>query len=212
LSSPANVAKPSKVIREEQYEVLLPAEYTKTQRLYPVLYFVGDFTPGVKEMINAQIGSSIADGSLTPVIAVYVSNSMKDIATSLVPAIEKKYRARAGWRFRALIGYEAAGATALQNALIPEVFTSCVLFDVPVDGDAWKSALQTSKKKLERTWYMFYNPDKGNNYKSNGNAHTFLRDEEVYHEYRVQQGKGGPEWMLSNLKEALNFTQRKIHR
>jgi enterochelin esterase-like enzyme len=211
LSKPANVAN-VRLISEEHYEVLLPEEYSKTQRLYPVLYFVGDFTPAVKEKISSQISSSISDGSLTPLIAVFVRNTVKDIATSLVPAVEKKYRARVGWRFRALVGYEAGGAIALQNALIPEVFTSCVLFDVPVDCEAWKSAIQTSKKKLERTWYMLYNPDKGNNYKSNGNAHTFLRDEEVYHEYRVQQGKGGAEWMLSNLKEALNFTQRKIHR
>ncbi len=211
LPGTANAAN-IKLIREEQYEVLLPAEYPKTQRLYPVLYFVGDFAPAVKEKINERISSSIAEGSLTPLITIYVSAGMKDIATSLVPAVEEKYRARAGWRFRALVGYEAGGTPALQNALIPEVFTSCVLFDVPVDCDAWKSAIEKNKKQLARTWYMLFSPDKGNNYKSNGNAHTFLRDEEVYHEYRVQQGKGGTEWMLGNLKEALDFTQRKIHR
>lgn len=212
LSVNTTVSKPAKLTREEHYEVLLPAEYAKTQRLYPVVYFVGDFTPAVKEKICVQINSSITDGSLTPLIIVFINNSVKDIATSIVPTIEKKYRARIGWRFRALVGYEAGGASALQSALIPEVFTSCVLFDAPVDCDAWKSAIQTSKKKLERTWYLLYSLDKGSNYKANGNAHTFLRDEEVYHEYRVQQGKGGMEWMLSNLKEALDFTQRKIHR
>lgn len=212
LPSAANVSMPARLMREENCEVLLPAEYSQTQRLYPVLYMVGDFNSAVKEKINVQITSSIADGSLTPLITVFVSNQVTNIATSLVSAVEKKYRARTGWRFRALIGYEAGGATALQNALNPEIFTSCVLFDVPIDCDAWKSAIQTNKKQLTRTWYMLYNPDKGNNYKTNGCAHTFLRDEEVYHEYRVQQGTGGSDWMLGNLKEALNFTQRKIHR
>lgn len=212
LSTPANVSKTAKLIREDQYEVLLPEEYNKTQRLYPVLYFVGDFTSAVKEKISYTINSSIADGSLTPLITLFVSSNTKDIGASLVPAVEKKYRARTGWRFRALIGYETGGTAALQNALIPEVFTSCVLFDVPIDCDAWKNTIKTNKKQLARTWYLLYSPDKGSNYKTNGCAHTFLRDEEVYHEYRVQQGKGGNEWMLGNLKEALDFTQRKIHR
>jgi enterochelin esterase-like enzyme len=211
LHQPANVSN-VKLIQEAQYEVLLPAEYYQTQRLYPVLYFVGDFTPAAKDKINSIISSSISDGSLTPLIAVFVSHNVNDIATSLVPAVEKKYRARAGWRFRALVGYEAGGTPALQSALIREVFTSCVLFDAPVDCEAWKSAIRTSKKQLARTWYMLYNPDKATNYRTNGCAHIFLRDEEVYHEYRVQQGEGGVDWMLSNLKEALDFTQRKIHR
>jgi enterochelin esterase-like enzyme len=201
------------ILGETNYEVLLPGEYKQTQRLYPVVYFVGDFTIETKSKISTYMKSSIENGLLTPLIAVFIPASTKyNIVQAIVPDVESKYRARAGWRFRALIGFEAGGIPALQAALIPEVFTSCVLFDVPDDCDAWKGAIQTSKKKLERTWYMLYNPDKGNNYKSNGNAHTFLRDEEVYHEYRVQQGKGGVEWMLSNLKEALDFTQRKIHR
>lgn len=211
LPVPANVAK-IKLIREAQYEVLLPEEYHQTQRLYPVLYFVGDFTSAGKDKISSVINGSISEGSLTPLLTVFVGNNMKDIATSIVPAFEKKYRARAGWRFRALAGFEAGGTPALQSALVPEVFTSCVLFDAPVDCEAWKTAIGDNKKQLARTWYMLYSPDKGNNYKANGCAHTFLRDEEVYHEYRVQQGKGGMEWMLSNLEDALDFTQRKIHR
>lgn len=206
----ANIGHP--ILGEAYYEVLLPWEYKQTQRLYPVVYFVGDFSIEIKSKISTYIKSSIENGLLAPMIAVFIPATTKDIARTIVPDVEQKYRARAGWRFRALIGYEAGGRIALQNALIPEVFTSCVLFDVPIDCNAWKSAIQTSKKQLARTWYLLYSPDKGNNYNANGCAHTFLRDEEVRHEYRVQQGKGGTEWMLSNLKEALDFTQRKIHR
>lgn len=212
LSRSAIVAGAVKPVREENYEVLLPAEYAKTQRLYPVLYFVGDFTPAVKEKINAQISNSIDDGSLIPLITVFVSKDIKDVTASVVSAVEKKYRARTGWRFRALVAFEAGGTPALDAALVPEVFTSCVLFDAPVDCAAWETAIAKNKKQLARTWFMLFSPDKGNNYKSNGCAHTFLRDEEVYHEYRVQEGNGGPVWFIANLTEALNFTQKKIHR
>lgn len=201
------------ILGETYYEVLLPWEYKHTQRLYPVVYFVGDFSVDTKSKIATYLKSSIENGSLTPLIAVFIPAATKyNIVQTIVPDVEKKYRARAGWRFRALVGFEAGGIPALQGALIPEVFTSCVLFDTPVDCNAWKYAIQINKKQLARTWYLLYSPDKGNNYNSNGCAHTFLRDEEVYHEYRVQQGKGGTEWMLGNLKEALDFTQRKIHR
>jgi enterochelin esterase-like enzyme len=200
------------ILGEPHYEVLLPWEYKQTDRLYPVVYFAGDFNSETKSKISTYIKSSIANGLLTPLIAVFIPASTKDIARAIVPDVEEKYRARAGWRFRALIGFEAGGIPALQDALIPEMFTSCVLFDAPIDCDSWRSAIQANKKQLARTWYLLYSPDKGNNYKTNGCAHTFLRDEEVHHEYRVQQGKGGQEWMLSNLKEALDFTQRKIHR
>lgn len=212
VSKPANVSKAGKLIREVNYEVLLPKEYHQTQRLYPVVYFVGIFNDAIKEKINAQISSSIEAGTLTPLIVVFIDNTQKDIASSVVPAVEKKYRARVGWRFRALIGFEVGGAAALQAALIPETFTSCILFDSPVDVKALTAVVKSNKKQFNRTWLMMVTTDKSSQYASNGQAHVLLRDEEVYHEYRVQQGSGGAEWMLSNLKETLDFTQRKIHR
>ncbi len=212
LSKAANVSNAVKLIHEDGYDVLLPSEYNQAQRLYPVIYFVGDFSLTGKEKIVSVIHESILDGSLTPVITVFLNAATKDITSSLVPVVEKKYRARNGWRFRALVGFESGGVPALQSALIPEVFTSCVLFDTKHNCDALKSEFQKNKKQLARTWLMLYSSDKGDAYQENGCAHIFLRDEEVYHEYRVQQGAGGEEWMLSNLKETLDFLQRKIHR
>lgn len=211
LSKPANVSSTVKLVRETDYEVFLPQEYAKTQRLYPVVYFVGDFDSKTKEKISAQINTSVESGSLTPLIAVFASSN-KDVAITLVPAIEKKYRARAGWRFRALIGFEEGGTAALKSALNPETFTSCILFDSPIEVTALTETVKSNKKMFNRTWLMMVTTDKSNHYQSNGQAHILLRDEDVYHEYRVQQGKGGAEWMFSNLKEALDFTQRKIHR
>jgi enterochelin esterase-like enzyme len=205
------VSKSVKLIKEDQYEVMLSNEYAQTQRLYPVLYVIGNLDAAAKARAASFISASMESGAFTPVITVFVNNS-NDIITEILPAIEKKYRARNGWRFRSLIGYEEGGTAALRSALVPETFTSCVLFDSPIDCDAWKEAIKTNKKKLERMWVLMYTTDKSKNYQSNGCAHTFLRDEWVHHEYRVQEGQGGPDWFINNLKEALDFTQRKIHR
>lgn len=210
LSKPANVSKNVRLVREGEYEVLLPEEYAQTQRLYPVVYFVADLDEQTKKNISAQVSSSIEAGSLTPLIVVF--SDVTDVAGTIVPAVEKKYRARSGWRFRALIGFEAGGAAALRSALVPETFTSCILFDSPVDVAALNETVKSNRKMFNRTWLMMITTDKGSQYQSNGQAHMLLRDEEVYHEYRVQQGGGGTEWLLNNLQEAFDFTQRKIHR
>lgn len=212
LTPAANVSSSLKIVKESGFEILLPAEYERTNRLYPVLYVIGDLTASGKDKISSHISRSIANATLTPLITVFVDSKQKDVVASVVPVVEKKYRARIGWRFRALIGIEEGGTVALESALIPETFTSCVLFDARIDCAALKSVVQASKKQLSRTWFFMYSTDKGEAYQNNGCAHIYLRDEEVYHEYRVQEGMGGEAWILNNLDEALTFTQRKIHR
>lgn len=211
LKQPANVSKSVSRVREDHYEILLPSEYPKTERLYPVLYITGNLDASVQNKISSRVSYAIANGSLTPLIVVFVDRGVNELRT-VVSSVEKKYRARSGWRFRSLLGIERDGLAALNSALIPEMFTSCVLFDVPINCDGLKTAVQANKKQLTRTWFLIYSPDKGNAYRANGCAHIFLRDEELYHEYRVQEGYGGVAWMLNNLDEALAFTQRKIHR
>src|SRR5690606_36340125 len=89
LSKPANVASAAKRVQEEKYEVLLPAEYAKTQRLYPVLYITGDFSPAVKEKISVQINTFINSGSLIPLITVFISKDVQDVTATVVSAVEK---------------------------------------------------------------------------------------------------------------------------
>lgn len=209
-AKPANVSRSTKLVSEGQYKVWLPAEYASTARLYPVLYVAGVQSHSFDKIVK-RIGQLIDNGSLTPVMVVFVDSTVSDIV-AVTASVEQKYRARNGWRFRGLMGVESGGSVALRAALTPEMFTSCVLFDVPLDCELLKATVQKSKKTLSRTWFFMYSPDKGNTYQANGCAHIFLRDEEVYHEYRVQEGKGGNAWMLGNLEEALNFIQRKIHR
>lgn len=212
VKSTASNSKNNKIIETGTYSISLPAEYNNTQRYYPVIYFVGNFDSNTKEAIASKIQNGIQTGFLPPVIAVFLKESEEELITTIIPAMEKDYRARVGFRFRALIGFEKGGSTALRYALNPEVFTSCAIFDAPIDCEGWQKAVSTNKKPLARTWFFINTTDKSANYQSNGCAHMFLRDEDIYHEYRVQAGKGGNSWFVNGLTEALDFTQRKIHR
>lgn len=212
LSKPANVGKSSRMITTAQYDLLLPDEYDKTTRLYPVIYFSGNFDQHTKDRVASLISSSVSENLLPPMIAVFLKGNTSDLSGTIIPAIEKNYRARSGYRFRALIGFDKDGASALDQALVPETFTACALFDVPVNCDALKKTITENKKVLDRTWLFVCTTDKSANYRSNGCAHMLLRNEEIYHEYRVGEGKGGAAWFLENLPEVLDFAQRKIHR
>jgi len=205
-------AQADRVIHTDTYSISLPLEYANTQRFYPVLYFLGDFDSATKKSIAAKVLEETRAGALPPVIVVFLKANVEGLTTSIIPSIEKEYRARTGFRFRALIGFEEGGTTALRYALTPEAFTSCAIFDSPIVCEGLENAVNLNDKVLRRTWLFMVTTDKSMNYQGNGCAHTVLRDKDIYHEYRVQEGKGGKDWFMKGLPEVLNFTQRKIHR
>ena len=49
-------------------------------------------------------------------------------------------------------------------------------------------------------------------YEPNGMGHILLRDEDIYHEYRVVEGGRSVQISNDRLKEAFQFTSEKIHR
>lgn len=201
-----------KIIDTGNFSISFPIEYAVTQRNYPVIYFLGDFESDTKKAIASKVQDQIQEGSMPPVIVVFLKKDEEGLITTIFPKMEKEYRARTGFRFRALVGFAEGGIAALRYALTPETFTSCVILDSPVECEELKIAVYGNDKVLGRTWLFMVTTDKSMNYRGNGCAHAFLRDKEIYHEYRVQEGKGGTTWFVSNLTEALNFTQRKIHR
>ncbi len=210
--SDATVTVKNEIVKREQYDVLLPVEYESTLRLYPVVYFMGDFEQQTKNKIASNVNLGIQTGALPPLIVIFLKEDQKDLITTIIPTVEKEYRARSGYRFRALIAFEKGGVETLKYALTPLTFTSCALFDSSIEYELLAQAISNGKKELERTWFYIATVDKSKNYLTNGNAHLLLRDEEIYHEYRVQEGLGGVDWFINNLTEVLNFTQRKIHR
>jgi len=194
---------------EKEYQISLPREYQKTTRYYPVLYVLGKFNEAEKGKIAARIQSNMEGGLYPPVLVVFSNEEIGKV----IAAVEKKYRARIGFRFRALIGFKEAGVQALTYALTPEQVTACVLFDTPVNYEPLAKTLDEKGKSIfSRTWPYLITTDGSEYYQANGLAHILLRDKDVYHEYRVTEGVANVEWLLANLPDVLEFTQRKIHR
>jgi enterochelin esterase-like enzyme len=201
------------VLGNKEYSLYVPAEYNESTRHYPVVYCIGDFSDKQNNTIALQINYWIEKGDLPPFMMLYLEPGVKNLNDILIPALESDYRARKGFRFRALLGFDAGGKAALHYAMDPEQFTSCVLLDAHDDFESIREKFSAvGPKALERTWIYMDTPDKGNHYAFNGKLHMLFRERNFYHEYRVSEGKGGFEWFLNGLHEALIFTANKIHR
>lgn len=206
---PVHVSKKTTIINTDLYDVVLPAEYAKTQRKYPVIYFFSD--TNAQQDVIAQANSLIANNTLAPALLVFVKKHA-DAVHTVMSEIEETYRARTGYRFRAVIGTGAPGLEAFKASLIPEIFTSCVLFDVAIEDELLHKTVSENKESFSRMWLFIQTTDRSEYYKQNSAAHILLRDENIYHEYRVHERGDTQNWFLNQLAEALRFIERKFHR
>lgn len=199
-------------IETERYALALPPGYAETSRQYPVVYLFGDFDARRMSSIAGLVHKEMILASLPPMLLVFLKENETSLMDTVIPEMESQFNARSGYRFRALIGFEKGGVAAFGNALLPETFTSCVLFNSPVDTTMLKAAMTANKSAMKRTWLWISTTDTDMNYHTNGMAHILLREEDVYHEYRVVEG--GREMQVGNsrLTEAFHFTSEKIHR
>lgn len=200
------------IYENHRYAVALPPGFVDAIRLYPVAYFFGDFTSTRKQELAGLAQKGMLDGTLPPMLLVFLNENETNLIDSIIPELESHYNARSGYRFRALFGFEEGGVAALKNAMLPETFTSCVLFDAPVDTNLLQEAISTNKSAFKRTWLLISNTDTDLDYETNGMAHILLRDEDIYHEYRVVEGGRNVQVSNDRLEEAFQFTSEKIHR
>ena len=195
-----------------KYMIAYPPGYAVASRQYPTIYMLGDMEYSRIQAIAGLAHQEMNEGKLPPLILVFLNEKEQNLINQIIQELESGYNARNGYRFRALIGFEEGGVAALKYAMMPETFTSCTLFDAPVDTTLIRDALTVNKPVMKKTWLLISNTDTDLDYTSNGRAHMLLRDEDVYHEYRVVEG--GRDVQVSNerLIEAFNFTSEKIHR
>lgn len=204
---------PKPVIQDMgRYQVVFPPGYTEASRLYPTVYIYGELDYSRMQAISGLAHQGMNEGKFPPLILAFLSNSEKHLVDQIIPEMESGYKARSGYRFRALIGFEEGGVAALQSAMMPETFTLCTLFDSPVDTALLRNSLKFSKPSMKKTWLLISNTDTGQDYSSNGHAHIMLRDADVYHEYRVVEGGRHVQVGNARLSEALYYTSEKIHR
>jgi enterochelin esterase-like enzyme len=162
-----NLTLPSKILKSERrYAIYLPPDYETSNRTYPVLYLLHGSLDDQSGWVQFGEVSYIADkainnGTATPMIIVMLDGNggrrgfLNDVKgdwnyedyffNELIPYIEKKYRARAEKRFRAVSGLSMGGGATFIYALHhPEVFSSAC----PLSGEIGPATLEDARKTL----------------------------------------------------------------
>jgi enterochelin esterase-like enzyme len=202
----------SSLINDTGFDVLLPEDYTTSFRYYPVIYYVGDFDNTTKLAIADMISYQTKRNNFPPSISVFIDFESRISLESIISKIQEKYRIREGPRFQAIIGFKEGGAKALQYAVTTNNFTACAAYDSPIDIQIFNSLLnENDTNSLKSMWFFISTTDKSQHYKSNGLTHIILKEKEIYHEYRVDEGYGDIHWFLNKLPTVLDFMQNKIH-
>jgi enterochelin esterase-like enzyme len=200
-------------IQNETTIVYVPAEYDQTDRLYPVIYFAGNFSSSQQKAIVAAVDNKIKKNKVCPMLVVFLPGSALSHIETDLPELEAKLRIRKGYRFRAIAGFQAEGTDVCKIVINQEQFVACILSDGYLSKDFFSDLLSGMKPKaLERTSFFIDAPDKGKYYEGNGNAHMLLRDKDLQHEYRVREGKGGFDFFLAGLPEIIAFTAKRFHK
>lgn len=148
----------SKVLgKNVNYTVYLPADYSTSQRTYPVVYLLHGFTDdntGWLQFgeINRYADKAIADGTIPPMIIVmpnadssfYINsydgkeNYEDFFVNEFMPAVEKEFRIKAEKKYRGVAGLSMGGYGTLIYALKhPDLFVAAAPFSAAVwDDDA----------------------------------------------------------------------------
>jgi len=199
-------------VSNEPAVAFLPDEYDKTSRLYPVLYLAGNFSEIQQASIAELINQKVERNEICPMVLFFISANTLGQFKKILPEVEEKLRIRKGYRFRALAGTQELAIRAFSTAFNQEQFSSCILTDGFLDNDAILKLISEIKPKARDHTALFIDaPDKGRYSDGNGNAHVFLRDKDISHEYRVREGAGGFDWFLTGLPEISVFISTKFH-
>jgi enterochelin esterase-like enzyme len=200
-------------ILNETALAFVPAEYDQSDRLYPVIYFAGDFSAPQQKAIAAAVNNKIQKNEVCPMLLVFLSKNALNHFSDALPELEEKLRIRKGYRFRAITGYQVEATEVCKIAINQEQFVGCILSDAFLSKDLFPELISDMKPKfLERTSFYIDAPDKGNFFEGNGNAHMLLRDKDLQHEYRVREGNGGFDFFMSELPDIIAFSAKRFHK
>jgi enterochelin esterase-like enzyme len=202
------------IINNDSISYYTPAEYNNSDRLYPVLYFTGNFTDLQRLFIMSAVDREIEYNRICPMLVVFLNTNSTMLFPKILPILEEKLRIRKGYRFRSLAGYQDTGPYVLSDVLkMDQQFSSCILVYPYLDKQNVVDLLQVVKPEaLEHTPFYISVPDKGRFYEGYGNLHMILRDKDLEHEYRVMEGEGGFEWFFGGLTEIIRFAANNFHR
>ncbi|MBN1132113.1 MAG: esterase family protein [Bacteroidales bacterium] len=196
----------------KNYPAVVPVEYKVTDRKYPVIYLAGSLDDKDEKQVASVFGTLFNNGTLPPLILVFVDGQGTELNERFFTAMEKELRIRPSYRFRSVIGYEDGAVGALDCGLKREYISSCVLMDGLFNRAKLNNELETiDPESVKRTLFYVTASDKGVAFRENGDIHMIFRDKDIYHEYRVREGEGGGNRFCMKLVEALDFIANKFH-
>jgi len=150
--------------RAVHYSVYLPADYTTSERAYPIVYllhgYTGDNTDWLQfGEINRFADKAISEGTIPPMIIVmpdadsswYINaydgkeNYEDFFIQEFIPFIEKTYRVKSQKRYRGVAGLSMGGYGTLMYALkYPQLFVAAA----PLSAAVWDdNAVSTTPDK-----------------------------------------------------------------
>jgi S-formylglutathione hydrolase FrmB len=164
-----------------KYTIYLPADYSSSDRYYPVVYLLHGFTDdntGWLQFgeINRYADKAIADGTIPPMIIVMPNGDSSWYINSydgkekyedffikeFMPVIEKSYHIKAEKRFRGIAGLSMGGYGTLIYALkYPELFAAAAPFSAAVFTDDELVAMS------DKNYDLVFSPLFGKNLKGN---------------------------------------------
>jgi S-formylglutathione hydrolase FrmB len=141
--------------KDVNYSVYLPADYTTSERTYPVVYLLHGFTDDNTAWIqfgeiNRYADKAIADGIIPPMIIImpngdssfYINtfdskeNYEDFFVSEFIPSVEKAYRIKAEKKYRGIAGLSMGGYGTLINSLKhPDLFVAAAAFSAAVWDD-----------------------------------------------------------------------------
>ena len=215
-----SIAFKSKSGETMKYSVYLPANYTTSQRSYPVVYLLHGYSDDETGWIqfgeaDQIVNKGIVEGKFPACILVIPDGKVTWYCNSydrkitwedtfiqeFIPYVEKEYRIRAKKEFRAIAGLSMGGYGALKLSMKhSDLFGSCdLLHSVPLE-----------KLKSVRFWIDCGDDD----FLCNGNSalHVEMRKIGLPHEYRVRDGGHTWSYWRSGLATGLEFIGEKFHR
>ena len=196
-----------------QISAVLPADYPVTSRLYPVIYFAGNFSRKEQLAVGAVLNREVLAGKAGPAILVFPGDCTGSQLERAIPGIEAELRIRPGYRFRTLACYRAESLVPYTPVINSLPFCGCFLADSRIGPDEFAAFLPgLTPEAGKRIQFFIVAPDKGNHCEGNGNAHILLRDKEIQHEYRVREGDGGFGWLIGALPEMIGFASIRFHK
>ncbi len=139
--------------KDVNYSVYLPADYTSSERTYPVVYLLHGFTDDNTAWIqlgeiNRYADKAIADGIIPPMIIImpngdssfYINtydgkeNYEDFFVNEFIPSIEKAYRIKAEKKYRGIAGLSMGGYGSMIISLKhPDLFVAAA----PLSAAVW---------------------------------------------------------------------------